>query len=121
MVSFLHPSQMRAKIAAGFKGRLLVGTLTREVSAGLNEYGDPIPGITQSFVVNGFCDSYNEAYRVTAGIPEGDTNVVLILGLCEVDPLKNDKVTFPNFPTFQIRKVKVDPAKAAAECQAFEV
>lgn len=120
MVSFLE-SQLRNSIAKGFKGRLLVGTLTRAVSGGLDEYGDPLPGTTQSFRVEGFPDEYNEAYRVTAGIPEGDSKVVLIAGNCETAPLKDDKISFSNFPTFQVRKVKTDPALAHYECQSYKV
>lgn len=121
MVSFLDPSQLRAKIAAGFKGKLLVGSLTRVGSTTVDEYGDPVPGATQTFVVNGLVDEYNDVYRAQAGIPETDSKIILIAGLSEVEPQKDDKITFPNFSTFQVRKVKTDPARAHFECQSYMV
>jgi hypothetical protein len=120
MVSFLHPSQMRAKIAAGFKGKLLVGTLVRQVASGVDEYGDPVSA-PQSFTVNGCVDEWSAVYKAQAGIPEDDSNLIIILGLSTTTPQKDDKITFPNFPTFQVRKVKIDPAQASAECQSYKV
>ena len=121
MVSFLHPSQLRAKIAQGFKGQLLAGTLTRRTSNTVNEYGDSIPGVTQQFTVNGCVDEYDEIYRLRAGIPEGSSKIILIAGLCDTEPLKDDYIVFPNFPKFQVRKVKTDPAIAHYECESFKV
>lgn len=121
MTSFLDPSQLRAKIAAGFKGKLLIGILTRVESSGLNEYGDPIEGAETEYTIQGFCDEYSEVYRERAGIPEGDTKVVLIAGLCETEPLKDDKISFAGFPLFQVRKVKTDPALAHYECQSYKI
>ena len=121
MVSFLDPSQLRAKIAKGFKGKLLDGVLTRTVSAGTNEYGDPIPGVVQSFKVHGCVDSYSVFYRATAGIAEGDFKIILIAGLCETAPRKEDNIEFPNYPKFQVRVVDTDAALAHYECQSFEV
>jgi hypothetical protein len=92
MVSFLDPSQLRAKIAAGFKGKLLVGSLTRVSGTTVDEYGDVIPGATQTFVVNGLVDSYNDVYRTQASIPETDSKIILIAGLSEVEPQKDDKI-----------------------------
>jgi len=120
MVSFLE-SQLRNAIAAGFKGKLLTGSLTRAVSSGLDEYGDTITGAPQTFRVEGFVDEWTSLYKVQAGIPEDDSKVVLILGNCETTPIKDDKITFSGFPTFQVRKVKIDPAKASAECQSYKV
>lgn len=121
MVSFLDPSQLRAKIAAGFKGKLLVGTLTREVVSGVNEYGDPIATSRQNYTVNGLVDNWSQAYKKTAGIPEDDCKIILISGLCDTEPKKDDLITFPNFPTFQVRKVVGDPALAHTECQSFKI
>lgn len=120
MASFLE-SQLRNSIAAGFKGKLLIGTLTRQVSSGLNEYGDPVFGVEQSFIVEGFVDEWTSWYKAQAGIPEDDSNIVLILGNSQTTPVKDDKITFQGFPTFQVRKVKIDPAKASAECQSYKV
>ena len=120
MVSFLDPSQLRAKIAKGFKGKLLIGTLTRSTGTTVDSYGDPVTSNTV-YTVEGFNDEYSEIYRAQAGVPETDSKVTLILGNCEVDPIKDDLIKFPNWPSFKVRKVKIDPARAHAECQSFQV
>lgn len=121
MTSFLDPSQMRAKIAKAFKDKLIDGVLTRTVSTSVNEYGDPVPGSVQSFNVHGCVDNYSSYYRQQAGIPDDDFKIILIAGLCETAPLKNDIISFPNFPDFQIREIMTDPALAHYECQSFKV
>lgn len=112
---------MKNAIAAGFKGKLLTGSLVRATGSTVNEYGDVVPGSPQTFRVEGFPDEYNDMYRQQAGIPETDVKLILIAGNSQTEPQKDDKVTFANFGTFQIRKVKTDPAKAHFECQAFKV
>lgn len=119
MVSFLE-GQLKNAIATGFKSRLLIGTLTRETSSTVNSYGDPVPGAPATYTVEGFIDEYSDIYRAQAGIPEGDSKVILILGNCETEPKKDDQITFTNWPSMKVRKVKIDPARATAECQSFE-
>lgn len=121
MVSFLDQSQLRAKIAKGFKGKLLDGTLTRNAGTTTDEYGDPVSGTPQTFKVHGCVDSYSVFYRSQAGIPEDDFKIILIAGLCETAPLKEDNIEFPNYPKFQVRVVDTDAALAHYECQSFEV
>ncbi len=121
MVSFLDPSQLRAKIANGFRGKLLIGTLTRNSSGGFDDNGREIAIAPETFLVQGLCDEYSDEYKARAGIPEGTVKLILIAGLCETEPQKNDLVSFANFPLFQINKVKTDPARAHFECQSSEV
>lgn len=121
MVSFLDPTQMRAAIAAGFKGKLLSGVLTRQVSGGVDEYGDPVPGTPATFNVEGLVSEYSDYYKAQAGIPETDVQIILIAGNCETDPLKDDEIQFPNFGSYKVRKVMTDPAKAHYKCQSFKV
>lgn len=120
MVSFLTGS-LRKQIAAGFKNRLLTGTLLRQGATTLDEYGDEIVTPPGSFRVEGFHDNYDEKYRVAAGIPITDSKIVLILGNCQTDPIKDDTITLQGYKPFKVRAVKVDPAKASAECQVFEI
>lgn len=121
MVSFLE-GQLRNAIAKGFNGKLLTGNLSRPGAAtGVDEYGDPIYTVPFEIPVQGFVDEYNDAYRATAGIPETDSKVCLIAGLMSTDPQKDDKLKFPGFPLFQIRKIKTDPAIAMWECQSYKV
>jgi hypothetical protein len=119
MASFLE-SQLRNAIAKGFKGRLLTGTLTRIINGGVDEYGDPST-TTQTFRVEGFVDAYSDAYRAQAGIPETDSKITLIAGNSAVEPIKLDRIQFTNWPLFEVRVVKTDPAKATFECQSYEV
>lgn len=123
MVSFLDPlsnSGLRSKLARGFKGRLLVGVLTRSNNGDVDDHGIPIT-TTSTYRVEGFVDNYSAFYRKSAGIPENDVNVVLIAGNCDVDPIKDDRVKFANFPQYQIRQVETDPAIAHFQCQSFAV
>ena len=85
MVSFLE-NKLRNAIAAGFKGKLLIGSIKRTVSSSVDEYGDPIPGTPEVFRVEGFVDNYSDIYRAQAGIPETDSKVVIILGNSGTEP-----------------------------------
>ena len=114
--------KLRKTVAKGFKGKLLSGTLTRPASATVDEYGDPVETTPASLAVEGIVDNYSDAYRVAAGIPETDVKIVLILGNSETEPRKDDTVTFATFGTYKIRgPIKIDPARASAECQSFKV
>jgi hypothetical protein len=119
MPSFLSGS-LRKQLAQGFRGHLLTGTLTRETATGLDSYGDPTT-TSATYRVQGFHDAYDESYRVRAGIPETDSKIVLVLGNGQIDPIKDDEITLSGYKTFKVRRVKVDPAKATAECQVFEI
>ena len=120
MASFLTGS-LRKAIASGFKNQLLTGTLLRPGTTSVNEYGDPVVIQPGSFSVEGFHDAYDEKYRVQAGIPSTDSKIVLILGNCQTDPIKDDTITLVGYKPFKVRSVKTDPAKASAECQVFEI
>lgn len=123
MVSFLDPnsnSGLRKQLAKGFKGRLLVGVLTRKINGDVDERGIPTT-VSQTYRVEGFVDNYSAYYRRNAGIPDNDVNIVLIAGNCDTDPIKDDRIKFANFPEYQIRVVETDPALAHYECQSFSV
>lgn len=122
-LSFLDPNNpkgLRAELAKGFKGKLLVGVLTRKVNGAVDDYGIPST-VEEKYIVEGFVDNYSAFYRQSAGIPINDVNVVLIAGNCDTDPIKDDRVKFPNYPNYQIRVVDVDPAIGHYECQSFSV
>jgi hypothetical protein len=118
MPNILDPLQKA--VAKAFKGKLLIGTLSRATATSVNEYGDPVPGIDQSFHCEGFPDNYDDAYRKAAGIPETSVKLILIAGNTTTDPRKTDKVTFRGI-TYEILKVKTDPALAHYECEAYRV
>lgn len=109
-------------IFKGFKGRLLKGTLRRDTdSTTLDSLGDATSTTKTEFSIEGFTDEFEDLYRVRAGIPETDLKVNIFAesspGLV---PEKDDRVTFQS-KWYQLRKIKIDPAGALYECQAFQV
>lgn len=113
---------IRSQIAAGFKGRLLKGTLTRSVpSGGLDEYGDPIGASESSYACEGFVETFSAYYRAQANIPDTDVKILLIAGLIDTVPRKDDKVSFRG-KTYQVRRVlDIDPAEASYQLQGYEI
>lgn len=94
--------------------------MTRLTSGGLDEYGDPVT-TPATFRVEGFHESYDEKYRAQAGIPITDSKILLILGNGQTDPVKDDVVSLLGYKPYKVRAVKMDPAKASAELQVFEI
>jgi hypothetical protein len=121
-VSGLLEGQIADAIYAGFKGKLLVGTLWRSVpaiSGGLDARGDPEIIDPVSWRCQGFVDGYDAAYRARAGIPETDSKVCIFAqSIPGVRPAKDDKVLFRG-EWWQLRSVATDPATALWVCQAF--
>lgn len=122
MASLLTGKLAKA-IFKGFKGKLLKGELRRETPGGtLDEYNDPIDSAISYFSIEGFTDEFSDFYRAQAGIPETDLIVAFFSqsspGLV---PQKDDKVSFDGVTWFQLRKIKVDPAGALYENQAYAI
>lgn len=117
----LLDGQIRNAIAAGFKGRLLKGTLTRTIpSTETDDYGDPVGTTTTAYPCEGFVESFSAYYRAQAGIPDTDVKILLIAGLINTVPTKDDRVTFRG-TTYQIRKTAdVDPAGASYTLQGYQ-
>lgn len=117
----LLDGQIRNAIAAGFKGRLLKGALTRTVpGGGLDEHGDPVAPTTLTYPCEGFVESFSAFYRAQAGIPDTDVKILLIAGLIDTVPTKDDRVTFRG-TTYQIRRVlDIDPAQASYTLQGYK-
>lgn len=87
-----------------------------------NDFGDP-DSEPKTFRVEGFPSQYDERYRISAGIPETDFKILLILGNSETEPQKDDLIVFEGsgFDAGKVRAVKTDPANASATCQVFGV
>lgn len=113
---------IRSQIAAGFKGRLLKGSLIRTTpGGGVDEYGDPIKPVTTLHPCEGFVETFSAFYRQQAGIPDTDVKILLIAGLIDTVPQKDDRVTFRG-KTYQIRRVlDIDPAEASYQLQGYEL
>ena len=118
MTSFLAGSLANA-IAAGFRGKLLPGTLRKVTTASRDSKGDPVT-TTADYAVQGLQDTYSAIMRKMAGIPETDVKLLLIAGLCGAAPAIGDKVQM-NGQWFQVRDVSIDPASATFECQSYKV
>lgn len=118
MTSFLA-GPLAAAIAKGFNGKLLAGTLRKVTSTARDANGDPIE-TTDDYPVQGFPDDWGAVMRLAAGIPATDSLVVLIAGLCPVEPSIGDRVYLSGV-WWQVRAVKPDPAKATFELQSYRV
>lgn len=118
MANILDPLQKA--IAKGFKGKLLSGTIARATASGVNEFGDPVTGPDQTYACEGMVADYDDAYRKAAGIPETSVKILLIAGNTAVVPKKVDRVTFRGV-TYEILKIKADPALATYDCEAYRV
>jgi len=106
------------QIYAGFKGKLLTGTLSRSEGSGADEYGDPTSVVTTEYSCQGFIEDYSLYYRASAGIPDGDVRITLFAQSLAVTPTKDDKITMRD-QQYQVRQVRSDPAQATWELQAF--
>ncbi len=121
----LLDGEIAQQIYNGFKGQLLKGTLMRDslpVSPVINDRGQVTNKILQQWSCEGFVDSYNDVFRVSAGIPATDSKVSIFAKSLPsgIEPIKDDRIVF-NSKTWQVRERKTDPATALWECQSYEV
>ena len=120
MASLLD-TEIRKQVASAFKGILLKGTLRRTVSTTVDASGNPIVDSATTFAFEGIRDSFNHAYAAAAGIPITDIRVLIIAGLLDTDPRKDDQVFIRN-QWHQVRAIlERDPANATHILQCFEI
>lgn len=119
----LLDGQIAAAIYAGFKGRLLTGTLRRETpGSGTDGFGDPNPGTTADYTFEGIKESYNASFRASAGIPQTDVRFLIIARSLSVTPRRGDMVRFGSGAWHQVREIEaIDPATATYQLQCFEL
>jgi hypothetical protein len=122
MTSFLAGSLANA-IAAGFRGKLLPGTLTKNTTTSRDSVGDPVV-TTASYDVQGLVENYDAVMRAKAGIPATDSKITLIAGLCGAAPSIGDQITFNSGvysgQSWRVRDVAIDPAGATFEAQSYK-
>ena len=121
----LLDGQIASAIYAGFKNKLLKGTLRRRtaiVTMGLDELGDAVRTESTDYACQGFVDEYSEFFRATAGIPDTDLKVCVFAKSLPsgVRPLKDDLVKFGSV-WYQLKIVNTDPATALWECRASKI
>ncbi|KDA03065.1 hypothetical protein [Hyphomonas oceanitis] len=121
MTSILQGS-LASKIHKAFQrqGIPIAGTLRRETAGGQDEYGDPIFTVT-TYDFEGFVDDFDDMTRAAAGIPQSDRRVNIFSPSLSIEPRIDDKVLVPGFGWMKLRDVRVDPAKALWQAQAYAV
>lgn len=116
----LLDGEIKKAIAAGFKGKLLTGTLRRVAYGNLDSKGDP--AVTSAdYTFEGFRDNFTAFYAAQAGIPVTDARILIIAGSILVAPKKDDKVLISG-EWYQLRRVvEVDPAGATYTMAGFSI
>lgn len=115
---------LKKAIANGFRGKLKFGTIRRNVpGTGVDEYGDPNPGLVDIFAFQGIREDFEAAWRVRAGIPETDCKFLLIAGLTGTVPLQGDQINITGEAGwYQVRKIlDIDPADASYQLQCYDI
>lgn len=108
------------QIFAGFKGKLLKGTIRQEVPSGVDSNGDPIVSVVET-AIEGFLDEFSAFYKATAGIPDTDYKVNFFAQSAPaVTPSRDDKILLGG-KWSQVRKPGTDPATALWVLQSFEI
>lgn len=113
---------MKKAIAKGFKGKLRVGTIRRMVpGTGVDEFGDPVDEVPATFDFEGTRENFDASWAASAGIPETDVGILVLLGSTTIEPKQSDMVLIES-KWHSVRKVlDIDPASATARLQAYEV
>jgi hypothetical protein len=124
-VARLLEGKIAKAVHKGLKGKLLRGTLRKNVSAvstGLDDLGDPVDTAPESYRCEGFVDNYDAAYSARAGIPSTDVQINIIAGSLKkgIIPETDDKVLMKG-QWHQLREAKTDPATAMWVCRGFEI
>lgn len=122
MASLLQ-QELAKQLAKAFRGKLLKGTLRRELATTVDEFGDPEVGQVQTYEIEGIRESFQASYALLYGIPQTDVKILLILGLIKpaTTPRKDDKI-YIRGQWHQVRKVlDLDPAQASITLQCFEI
>jgi len=116
--------QIAKDLYAGFKNKLLKGTLKRvaaDDAAGLDTLGDPRDTATTEWPCQGFVDSYSDKFRPKDGVPSTDAKVCIFAKSLPagVRPEKDDVVAMPTGgASYQLGDdIKTDPATALWECR----
>jgi hypothetical protein len=120
MVSLLE-SEIKKQVASAFKGVLLPGTLRRVASTTVDSRGNPVPGTATTFSFEGIREKFNSTYAANVGIPTTDIKILIIAGLLDTDPIKDDQILIRG-QWHQVRAIlERDPANATHELQCFEI
>lgn len=119
----LLPDKIANIVAKEFQGKLMKGTLRRELASSVNEYGDPVPNRVSNHTFEGIRDNFTAHYALFYGIPQTDVRILIIMKSIKpaTTPQKDDKIFIRN-EWYQVRKVlELDPANASITLQCFSI
>lgn len=119
-------SEIKKRIASGFKGRLTTGVIRREAVASINSYGDKVAGPVSNFTFEGIRQNFTALYKSQALIPDTDVSILVLLGSVKpaMSPIQSDKIYLnaPWLKWHQVRRIlEVDPAGASMLLQCYEI
>jgi len=112
---------MRKAIAKGFKGKLRSGVIRHTTAGGVDQWGDPVPSTSANFPFEGIRESFDASWAASAGIPETDVAILVLLGSTTVEPKQGDTVQIEGAWHMVRRVLDIDPANATTRLQAYEV
>lgn len=112
---------MKRQIARSFKGKLRNGVIRRTTAGGVDQWGDPVPSTTTDYPFEGIRESFDASWAASAGIPETDIAILVLLGSTTVEPKQGDTVQIEGKTHLVRRVLDVDPAGATIRLQAYEV
>lgn len=113
---------MKKAIAKGFKGKLRTGVIRRMVpGTGVDDFGDPVGEVPATFDFEGIREDFDASWAASAGIPETDVGILVLLGSTTVEPAQGDAVQIEGKWHSVRRVIDIDPASATARLQAYEV
>ncbi len=119
----LLPTEIASIVASAFKGKLVTGTLRRDVAAGVDAKGDPVPASAVTYTVEGIRDNFSAYYMSVNGINQTDVRILLIMNLIKpaTTPLKDDQI-YMYGEWYKVRRiVEVDPARASITMACFRM
>lgn len=121
MVSLLD-GQIAKAIYAGFKGKLLIGTLSRGIPGNvLDPHGDPTTITPASFPCQGFVEAFSVFFKAQAGIPDNVVSVTIFAQSITTVPTIDDVVIFRG-TRYQLRRlIDIDPAVATYRFAGFQI
>jgi hypothetical protein len=114
-------SRIAKQLYRGLKGKMLRGTLRRQVPASLDSYGDHTSATINTYAFEGIREDFSAYYKAQAGIPATDVKILVLAQSITVTPQKDDLLQIRD-AWYCVRTVlAIDPANATVQLQCFAV
>ena len=112
--------QLRDDVHAALADDARAATLRHEEPGGLDEYGDPLPGVVTTYDCKGWVEEYDATW-LSAGIPSTDVRILILQkSLTGHTPEQDDQLMIES-QWYQIRNISRDPANAAWVFQSYAI